>query len=266
MERTSGYYAKFPPEIIQAATALLESRLPKGKKLSPYPGHRAIKVPGESWTFDSDPLFFQAYRSNECSAGTYSVYVDEWRLTVRFEQDRTFIDVRAPDASAIAAVFEIFDQAAEKHNIPRPTQEPAARPKIFIGHGGKSKEWMALQNHLREHHHYEVEAFESGARSGHTIRDILEAVSAKASFAILIFTGEDETASGTLRARQNVVHETGLFQGKLGFNRAIVLHEAGVELFSNLDGIQWIGFSKDNIREAYGDVLAVLRREFGDAR
>jgi predicted nucleotide-binding protein len=64
------------------------------------------------------------------------------------------------------------------------------------------------------------------------------------------------------RARQNVVHETGLFQGRLGFSRAIVLVEEETELFSNLAGIRQIRFSKGKIKETFGDVLAVLRREF----
>jgi predicted nucleotide-binding protein len=76
-------------------------------------------------------------------------------------------------------------------------------------------------------------------------------------------TGDDETAEGQHRARQNVVHEIGLFQGRLGFSRGIVLLEQGVGEFSNLQGIQQIRYSKGNIRETFGDVLVTLRREFG---
>jgi predicted nucleotide-binding protein len=68
---------------------------------------------------------------------------------------------------------------------------------------------------------------------------------------------------GKLHARQNVVHETGLFQGRLGFGSAVVLLEQGTEAFSNIDGVQQIRFAKGNIREAFGDVLAVLKRELG---
>ncbi|WP_080682528.1 TIR domain-containing protein [Sorangium cellulosum] len=84
----------------------------------------------------------------------------------------------------------------------------------------------------------------------------------EASFALLVLTAEDETADGTFRAQQNVVHETGLFQGRLGFSRAIVLVEDSVEVFSNLDGVQQIRYSKGNIGETFGDVLATTRREF----
>jgi predicted nucleotide-binding protein len=59
-----------------------------------------------------------------------------------------------------------------------------------------------------------------------------------------------------------VVHEIGLFQGRLGFNRAIVLLEDGVEEFSNIHGIEQIRFSKGNIRETYGEILATIKREF----
>jgi predicted nucleotide-binding protein len=57
-------------------------------------------------------------------------------------------------------------------------------------------------------------------------------------------------------------HELGLFQGRLGFARAIVLLEKRVEEFSNIDGIVQIGFDKGRIKETFGDVLATKRREF----
>jgi predicted nucleotide-binding protein len=59
-----------------------------------------------------------------------------------------------------------------------------------------------------------------------------------------------------------VVHEVGLFQGVLGFDRAIVAIEEGVEAFSNIQGIHQLRFSTGNIREVFGDVLATLKREF----
>jgi predicted nucleotide-binding protein len=55
-----------------------------------------------------------------------------------------------------------------------------------------------------------------------------------AAIAFLVMTSEDEQADGKMRARENVVHEAGLFQGKLGFTKAIVLLEEGCEEFSAL--------------------------------
>ena len=66
-----------------------------------------------------------------------------------------------------------------------------------------------------------------------------------------------------IRARQNVIHECGLFQGRLGFDRAIMIVERDIELASNFDGIQQLRFDKGRISEVFGDVLATIRREFG---
>jgi predicted nucleotide-binding protein len=132
---------------------------------------------------------------------------------------------------------------------------------VFIGHGSNAA-WRDLKDHLQDKHGFKIEAYETGARAGHTIRDILEEMVTRSSFALLVLTGEDEQPDGQLRARQNVIHEAGLFQGKLGFPRAILLLEDGVEEFSNVHGLQYIKFSKNNIKETYGEVLATLRREF----
>jgi len=81
------------------------------------------------------------------------------------------------------------------------------------------------------------------------------------SFAVLVLTGEDQHIDGELHARENVIHELGLFQGRLGFTKAIVLLEDGVKEFSNILGIDQIRFSKNNIRETFGEVLATIKRE-----
>lgn len=132
-----------------------------------------------------------------------------------------------------------------------------------MGHG-RSSEWKNLKDHLTDKHDYKIEAYETGARAGHTIRDVLDEMITKSSFAILVMTGEDEGKDGILRARPNVIHEIGLFQGRLGFSRAIVLLENGTEEFSNLYGIQQLRFTKNNIKEVFGDVLATLKREFNN--
>jgi predicted nucleotide-binding protein len=84
----------------------------------------------------------------------------------------------------------------------------------------------------------------------------------RSTLALLVLTAEDEHKDGTKHARENVIHELGLFQGKLGFSRAIILLEDGASEFSNIHGIHQIRFSSKNIREAFGDVLATLKRDF----
>lgn len=177
------------------------------------------------------------------------------------EIDKTRVSVRAKSRSPIESAFSIFEQAITDSNYTK-VESKSKKPVIFIGHG-RSPQWRDLKDHLTDQHGYSVQAYEVGARAGHSIRDILDDMLAKSSFACLVMTGEDEAEEGALRARQNVIHEIGLFQGRLGFSRAVVLLEDGTEEFSNIQGIHQIRFSKGNIRETYGDVLATLRREFG---
>jgi hypothetical protein len=58
-----------------------------------------------------------------------------------------------------------------------------------------------------------------------------------------------------------VIHETGLFQGRLGFKRAIILLEDGCAKFSNIDGLTYIRFPKDSLKPAYEEIRRVLERE-----
>ena len=71
-----------------------------------------------------------------------------------------------------------------------------------------------------------------------------------AAMAFLVLTGEDEQADGQLHARMNVIREVGLFQGRLGFRRAIVILEKGCEAFSNIDGLGQLRFATANIKGA----------------
>lgn len=82
-----------------------------------------------------------------------------------------------------------------------------------------------------------------------------------ACFAFLVLTAEDEMADGGLQARMNVIHEVGLFQGRLGFEKAIVLLEDGCEEFSNINGLGQIRFPKGNIGAKFEEIRRVLERE-----
>ena len=135
--------------------------------------------------------------------------------------------------------------------------------KLFIGHG-RSAQWRELKDHLTDLHQLEVIAYEVGARAGLSIKEVLETMLAQSSIAFLVLTAEDRDEHGNLHARENVIHELGLFQGRLGFTRAIVLLEEGVTEFSNIHGINQIRFRPGRIREAFGDVLATIKRNLVD--
>ena len=82
-----------------------------------------------------------------------------------------------------------------------------------------------------------------------------------AAFAFLVLTAEDERADGVMQARMNVVHEAGLFQGRLGFEKAIILLEEGCDEFSNIHGLGQIRFPSVSINATFEEVRRVLERE-----
>jgi predicted nucleotide-binding protein len=82
-----------------------------------------------------------------------------------------------------------------------------------------------------------------------------------AGFAFLVMTGEDMHDDSELHARENVIHEIGLFQGKLGAKRAIILVEEGCSEFSNIRGLTQIRFPKGNISAKFEEIRRVLERE-----
>lgn len=229
---------------------------------------REIVNGDDTWSFDETEELLGAYERgfDKASLHVTGTGADSFVIHAYDTESspRTHVSVERDRLAEIERVLSVFSAARDAACRPPPPPEPPPpkpRPRVFIGHGG-SPAWRDLKDHLHDHHGYEIEAYETGARAGHTIRDILDSMLQRSSFALLVLTAEDEQADGEFRARQNVVHETGLFQGRLGFDRAIVVLEEGVEAFSNLQGIQQIRFGQGRIREAFGDVVATLRREF----
>jgi predicted nucleotide-binding protein len=220
-----------------------------------------VRVKDDEWSFETLPEFLAAVDQGSGYFLSASIKDGKMKLWAQFYGDQTKVTVNGTNRAEIERLFSVFEDNAQRCRLPEtPDQEPEV--KVFIGHG-QDPQWKDLKDHLHEKHGYSIEAYETGSRAGHSIRDVLEDMLDESSFALLVMTGEDEDKEGKLHARENVIHETGLFQGSLGFSRAIVLLEEGTEEFSNLAGIQQIRFAKGKIKEAFGDVLAVLKREFG---
>jgi len=257
---------KFSPGTIKKARAVLQRYVPELDQAFYNEGNlRETRTALESWTFETDDEFFSEYRKEIDNATIrYMSFTALPYMRVAFDQYSTDVTVTMPERHKVEAVFETFEDAYSRERLPEPElpkQGSLPRPKVFIGHG-RSSMWRELSEHLKYLQGFDVEAYEFEPRAGLSIKEVLQDLLRKASFALLVHTAEDEQADGQLRARQNVVHETGLFQGKLGFERAIVLREENCEGFSNHTGINELRFATNNIREIYGDVVAILNREF----
>jgi predicted nucleotide-binding protein len=132
--------------------------------------------------------------------------------------------------------------------------------KIFIGHG-RSETWRDLKDFIHDRLKLDWDEFNREPAAGFTTKERLEAMLDNASFAFLVMTAEDVHADGSVRARENVIHEAGLFQGRLGFARAIILLEEGCAEFSNIVGLTQIRFSKGNLSARFEEIRRVLERE-----
>lgn len=131
---------------------------------------------------------------------------------------------------------------------------------VFIGHG-RSPFWKDLKDFIQDRLALPWDEFNRVPVAGITNIARLSEMLDAAAIAFLVMTGEDELADGKIHARMNVVHEAGLFQGRLGFTKAIVLLEEGCEEFSNIQGLGQIRFPKNNIKAIFEEIRLVLERE-----
>jgi predicted nucleotide-binding protein len=130
---------------------------------------------------------------------------------------------------------------------------------IFIGHG-HSQDWRELKDFISDRLKLPWDEFNRVPVAGKTNVKRLAEMLDQACFAFLVMTAEDSTSDGKFNARLNVVHEAGLFQGRLGFDKAIILLENGCEEFSNVHGLGQIRFDKGKIQSTFEEVRRVLER------
>ena len=132
--------------------------------------------------------------------------------------------------------------------------------RVFIGHG-RSPLWREAKDFVADRLGLPWDEFNREAVAGITTSERLNEMLSAAGFALLILTAEEERMDGTLHARSNVVHEVGLFQGRLGLRRAIVLLEDGCAEFSNIIGLSQIRFPRGDVSARFEEIRRVLERE-----
>lgn len=257
MEKVKYYYNTFfPVSVIQESVNLYLAKIGGDNKVLDC--RFSVQIRNEEWSFDSIEEFYSEYPDSDSCDLRFSSFAPYFRLQISvYLGKKTMITVAAPNRKEIEAIFQIFENNVDISKITA-EKDPI---KIFIGHGN-DQQWRLLKDHLRDYHGFDVVTYEIGPRAGRGVKEVLEDMLNMSSIAFLILTGEDIVNYNEIYARQNVVHELGLFQGKIGFKRAIAILEDGVTEFSNINGVNQIRFSKGNIRETFGDVVATIKREF----
>lgn len=168
--------------------------------------------------------------------------------------DTEFKAVLSERTEHLRRFIENLDTALEA------TKSPLLGKRIFIGHG-RSPLWRELKDLITERLGLPWDEFNREAVAGLTTSERLQAMLAVAGFAFLIMTGEEERGDATFHARENVIHEVGLFQAQLGPRRAVVMLEDGCAEFSNIMGLSQIRFPKGDISARFEQVRHVLERE-----
>ncbi len=198
------------------------------------------------------------------------VAISIWIMSARtalgdiYGRDTAEVDLRCPQPNADPANMRPEARLSRRLQsieclTERLTFSPQAA-RIFIGHG-QSPVWRELKDFLADRLSLPWEEFNREAVAGITTSERLHSMLANANFAVLVMTPEDEHADSTLHARENVIHEVGLFQGRLGPRRAIVLLEEGCHDFSNIHGLSHISFPQGRVSAAFEDIRRVLERE-----
>lgn len=193
---------------------------------------------------------------------------DQWTVTVTHWRDEFLTEddlnryveqetLKEYDETAPISSRERVQYFFQKQRRGMPT---TPKNKIFIGHG-RSLVWKELKDFLQDRLHLEWDEFNRESVAGRSNKEVLSEKLDNAGFAFLVMTGEDQHADQTTHARENVVHEAGLFQGRLGFEKAIILLEDGCAEFSNVQGISQIRFPKGTISAKFEEIRQVLERE-----
>jgi predicted nucleotide-binding protein len=178
------------------------------------------------------------------------------------------LDILA-EVRSIRAVFLQCEHAADlctraashlERKSRRNAREDRIGTNVFIGHG-RSGEWRKLKDFVQDRLRLPWDEFNRVPVAGKTNIVRLSEMLDAAAVAFIILTAEDEMADGQVQARMNAIHEVGLFQGRLGFEKAIVLLEEGCSEFTNIEGLGQIRFPEGNISAAFEEVRRVLERE-----
>lgn len=148
-------------------------------------------------------------------------------------------------AKSELALRQELEQVVQSEESATEKAAAAEHGRVFIVHGHDEARKHELARVLQDVTGTKPIILHEQPSGGRSILEKLEAYAASANFAVALLTADDvgrvkNVDRESPRARQNVVFEAGYFAGRLGRARVVLLHEAGVELPSDLDGIVYV--------------------------
>lgn len=231
------------------ALHILRNLLEKGSALK----RPVEKYQAEAWASTAHEMLIRAF-----SSASDNVTKFDWVGAYRQPQN---VDLNLTEQLSIvgSCVEQLELITGEADEAPAAAALPRG-DRVFIGHGGDLT-WRVVKDFLVDRLHLNYEEFNREATAGISTAERLQKMLHASAFALIVMTGEDEHRDGRRHARENVIHEIGLFQGHLGFRRAIILLEEGCEEFSNIEGVTQIRFEKSQISATFEEIRRTLERE-----
>jgi predicted nucleotide-binding protein len=130
------------------------------------------------------------------------------------------------------------------------------KENVFIIHGRDEAKWRELKDIIKDTFRLNPIILEEQPDIGKTVIEKFEHYAATCSYAIALFTPDDETRFGSdtyLQARPNVIYELGWFCGRLDRSSTMLLLKQGTSMFSDFGGIIQKVF-KTNVSELEKDI------------
>jgi predicted nucleotide-binding protein len=162
---------------------------------------------------------------------------------------------RAQVEGLIRTIDQIFETRANSE-LATPASKP--EPRVFISHG-RSLDWTKVQPYIERDLKVRTLELAQEPNMGRSVLGKLDEETRKCTYAVIVMTGDDTNADGQLVARQNVLHEIGFLQARLGLSAVCLLHEEGTELFSNIHGLVYVPFPKGTVEATFGIILRELK-------
>jgi len=130
------------------------------------------------------------------------------------------------------------------------------KENVFIIHGRDEGKWRELKDIITNTFRLKPLLLSEQPDFGKTVIEKFEHYAEMCSYAIALFTPDDEVHSGSdtyLQARPNVIYELGWFCGRIQRSSVMLLLKEGTSMFSDFGGIVQKRFTV-NISELVGDI------------
>ncbi|HTU20756.1 MAG TPA: PfkB family carbohydrate kinase [Gemmataceae bacterium] len=140
------------------------------------------------------------------------------------------------------------------------SSQASERNSVYIGFG-QDPLGNQVEEYLRRTHGLDVKRCALKPRAGRQHVDDLSDCLDCCTFAVLVPDPEGEAEDDKPWTRDRVLREAGLFQGRLGLHRVVLMLPEGVKKLANVEGLQSIDVPKDRLYRALKQLEVLLKRD-----